>query len=162
MFCPLCKAEYRPGFTRCADCEVDLVYELPVEVRAEEDGASTDLGPLAEEPAGSGARFCPLCLAEFREGFTECNECRVPLVTRSQAASARVRLWKGERQQELDRILIALASAEIPSHYKESLSLTPKFRFATPFVSAKFDYEVWIFRSDLDRAEAAIREEDQE
>jgi hypothetical protein len=29
MFCPLCKAEYRPGFTHCADCDVDLVYELP-------------------------------------------------------------------------------------------------------------------------------------
>lgn len=29
MFCPQCKAEYRPGFTRCADCDVDLVWELP-------------------------------------------------------------------------------------------------------------------------------------
>ena len=29
MFCPLCHAEYRPGFHRCADCDVDLVYELP-------------------------------------------------------------------------------------------------------------------------------------
>ena len=29
MFCPRCKAEYRKGFSRCADCEVDLVYELP-------------------------------------------------------------------------------------------------------------------------------------
>ena len=28
MFCPLCKAEYRPGFTRCADCDVPLVHEL--------------------------------------------------------------------------------------------------------------------------------------
>jgi hypothetical protein len=25
MFCPLCKTEYREGFTRCADCGVDLV-----------------------------------------------------------------------------------------------------------------------------------------
>ena len=29
MFCPECRAEYRPGFTRCADCGVDLVQELP-------------------------------------------------------------------------------------------------------------------------------------
>jgi hypothetical protein len=29
MFCPVCKAEYRQGFTRCADCDVELVYELP-------------------------------------------------------------------------------------------------------------------------------------
>ncbi len=29
MICPRCKAEYRPGFTHCADCDVDLVWELP-------------------------------------------------------------------------------------------------------------------------------------
>ena len=29
MFCPHCKAEYRAGFTHCADCDVDLVWELP-------------------------------------------------------------------------------------------------------------------------------------
>jgi hypothetical protein len=29
MFCPQCKAEYRQGFTLCADCHVELVYELP-------------------------------------------------------------------------------------------------------------------------------------
>lgn len=31
MFCPVCKAEYRQGFTRCADCDVELVWELPAE-----------------------------------------------------------------------------------------------------------------------------------
>ena len=29
MFCPKCGDEYRPGFTRCADCDVDLVEKLP-------------------------------------------------------------------------------------------------------------------------------------
>ena len=29
MFCPKCRTEYRPGFTRCADCDVDLVDSLP-------------------------------------------------------------------------------------------------------------------------------------
>jgi hypothetical protein len=29
MFCPVCKVEYRPGFTRCTDCDLDLVPELP-------------------------------------------------------------------------------------------------------------------------------------
>jgi hypothetical protein len=28
MFCPNCKAEYREGFTHCADCDVDLVESL--------------------------------------------------------------------------------------------------------------------------------------
>jgi len=31
MFCPLCKAEYREGFYRCADCNVALVNSLPDE-----------------------------------------------------------------------------------------------------------------------------------
>lgn len=30
MFCPKCRAEYRPGFTRCSDCEMDLVELLPL------------------------------------------------------------------------------------------------------------------------------------
>lgn len=33
MFCPVCKAEYRAGFTRCSDCDVSLVENL--------DGANT-------------------------------------------------------------------------------------------------------------------------
>jgi len=43
MFCPQCKVEYRPGFTQCSDCEVDLVQALP-------EGPSPDneLTPLWE------------------------------------------------------------------------------------------------------------------
>jgi hypothetical protein len=29
MFCPQCNVEYRPGFTRCSDCDVDLVQDPP-------------------------------------------------------------------------------------------------------------------------------------
>jgi len=29
MYCPNCATEYRPGFTHCADCDVDLVAEPP-------------------------------------------------------------------------------------------------------------------------------------
>ena len=31
MFCPQCKAEYRAGFTKCSDCDVELVKQLPAD-----------------------------------------------------------------------------------------------------------------------------------
>lgn len=31
MFCPKCKSEYREGFSKCAECDVDLISELPPE-----------------------------------------------------------------------------------------------------------------------------------
>jgi hypothetical protein len=37
MFCPECKAEYRPGFTHCVDCDLDLVDALPP---AQEDNSA--------------------------------------------------------------------------------------------------------------------------
>jgi hypothetical protein len=42
MFCPKCRSEYRPGFTRCKDCDVTLVAEL----RPEEDPEFVDLVEL--------------------------------------------------------------------------------------------------------------------
>ena len=35
MFCPLCKSEYRIGYTCCKDCNVHLVHELPPETESE-------------------------------------------------------------------------------------------------------------------------------
>lgn len=31
MYCPNCGVEYRPGFTHCNDCDVDLVEKLPAD-----------------------------------------------------------------------------------------------------------------------------------
>lgn len=48
MICPQCKAEYRQGFTHCADCDVDLVWELPktaIEMRSAEN-----IGDPNEDP----------------------------------------------------------------------------------------------------------------
>ncbi len=35
MYCPQCRAEYRPGFDKCADCGLALVHELPVDPEPE-------------------------------------------------------------------------------------------------------------------------------
>lgn len=43
MFCPKCKTEYRPGFTRCADCGSDLVDRLPEEPRPIRSGQTGEV-----------------------------------------------------------------------------------------------------------------------
>ena len=37
MYCPLCRSEYRDGFTFCAECHAGLVEELPAEEPPQED-----------------------------------------------------------------------------------------------------------------------------
>src|SRR5260370_11896133 len=53
MFCPQCKAEYRQGFTRCADCDVDLVCEPPAAVNG--------LGPWGKAGARAEVSDDPFC-----------------------------------------------------------------------------------------------------
>ncbi len=43
MFCPKCKTEYREGFSRCADCDIDLIPELPPEPEPEPSEEYVDL-----------------------------------------------------------------------------------------------------------------------
>lgn len=42
MFCPNCGYEYREGFTKCSDCGVALVEELPAEETSEETAHDDD------------------------------------------------------------------------------------------------------------------------
>lgn len=37
MFCPKCKYEYREGFTKCSDCNLELIKELPSEEKINKD-----------------------------------------------------------------------------------------------------------------------------
>jgi hypothetical protein len=43
LFCPKCKAEYKPGYYECADCGEPLVHELTVKrpLSAEEEKAAS-------------------------------------------------------------------------------------------------------------------------
>lgn len=51
MICPRCKAEYRIGFTRCTDCDVDLVYELPAQTAREEEVVEEPVAVVEGEEA---------------------------------------------------------------------------------------------------------------
>ena len=52
MFCPNCKSEYRPGFTHCVDCDVDLVDALEGASGSRAAGAASEARPGADEAEG--------------------------------------------------------------------------------------------------------------
>jgi hypothetical protein len=61
MYCPQCRVEYRPGFGRCSDCEVDLVEEL-APLNAPEPELDVNSRPdLAPRPFFL-AWFVPMCI----------------------------------------------------------------------------------------------------
>ena len=87
MFCPRCKAEYREGFSTCADCQISLVEDLEnyqdiVEITHENADQSTE---ASKEPtqrrivAEEGTLLCPKCHAEYRDDFEICAQCEVEL-----------------------------------------------------------------------------------
>jgi len=74
MFCPECRDEYRPGFTRCATCDAALVEVLDV------PGPSVPAPVLAEAtPEEALAVFCGfLTLDEARLGREKVRAAKLP------------------------------------------------------------------------------------
>jgi hypothetical protein len=73
MYCPKCRAEYRVGFTRCSDCCIDLVNELPAETSELEESARLwpDAESLAELWRGEDAVLHDRLIGELkRAGIT--------------------------------------------------------------------------------------------
>ena len=75
MFCPVCADEYRPGFTRCATCDVDLVAAPDV-------AAPNKTAPMLAEVAAeeATANFCGfLTLEEAREARDNVRDAGMPV-----------------------------------------------------------------------------------
>ena len=64
MFCPVCKGEFRDGFTHCDNCNVDLV---------------ADLNNITEKVDGE-FKLCPACHRKYQDNEEACSECGLRLI----------------------------------------------------------------------------------
>ena len=55
MFCPVCRDQFRAGFTRCEGCAADLVEQLD---SGTDTGAGSPAGSLAPDMSGAKADYC--------------------------------------------------------------------------------------------------------
>jgi hypothetical protein len=117
VFCPQCKAEYRQGFTRCSDCDVDLVHELPRDSVATQ---SLDDDALTSRSADGGMRpiwrgivqdYCvSLCYTLREHGITyKVNEAPGP---RGPRLSVGRRYELTVPEEEYERAMAALSIEE--------------------------------------------------
>jgi hypothetical protein len=151
----------KENYIHCrVDSKVRLskVYVAAKDARAARDLVNQRASDAPQRATGTGFRFCPLCLSEFRPGFDRCSDCRVQLVaTRAEAMASSSLLWQGDREETLDLILRVLDAVEIPAYQRER-SLRPAIRaFGIPIGrQVRIKYEIRVFRSDLERARTAI------
>ena len=108
--------------------------------------------------------YCPLCKAEYRQGFSRCSDCQVALVaTQEEANSVAVdRLWTGDDRRKMEKILNGLMDAEVPFRSKETLKAQPwpwlsilLFRFMRP--RPTFEFYIDIFDKDRARSDEVLR-----
>ena len=118
--------------------------------------------------------FCPLCQAEYREGFAQCSDCHIDLTNSFQdAQNAAALLWRGKKQGMLDKVLAVLDNVDVRSHFKEISEpvrenentwgvqrLLPLYVRLLLRASREFrlHYEVWVLKEDLEKARSAIAE----
>ncbi|HXN65440.1 MAG TPA: hypothetical protein VN862_08915 [Candidatus Acidoferrales bacterium] len=111
--------------------------------------------------------FCPVCKSEYQQGYTQCAECGVALVSSMPAddpsgAPQReplVVLWRGQDPVAFSAILSALADAAIP--YRESHSRDYAACLSQPFALSFYGLPHWqilVHPSDLDRGKSVAEE----
>ena len=111
--------------------------------------------------------FCPLCKAEFQDGFTQCSDCHIPLVATKEEAERRAitGVWKGGDKVQFEMVLSALQEAEIPVQFREHLNLRAATRkslrsivLGRPNDGHETEFEVRVLGSDAERAQIAIHQ----
>jgi hypothetical protein len=142
MFCPKCKSEYRFGFTRCEDCDVDLVESLDAPGnRAPGDDLSA--------PVLLWSGFHTGTLEEIRAALDDANIAYndEPLEARLLYASMRnpLEIWVQKADFDAARKLIAKQLAgegETPSAERASRRRSLGIRFSAPVHSGEFRSQI--------------------
>ena len=94
-WCPQCRDEFVHAMTRCPECEVDLVDELPAAGEAAGEAAAShsgwirgwadDVDKRAEEAQAARSEWneaesCPACQTPMSPDAAECPECGLVFV----------------------------------------------------------------------------------
>jgi hypothetical protein len=111
------------------------------------------------------AVFCPLCKAEFRDGFTQCSDCRISLVATKQEADRQTVtcVWKGGDKREFEAVLSSLQQAEIPLLFREHLNVRAAVRSSLLSTvlgrvnrTRDTEFEVQVLGNDAERARLVV------
>ena len=119
-----------------------------------EDHHESTLG-FVSRGSDSNRMFCPQCKAEYREGFTRCSDCDVPLVAsmgkEQEADDPPETVWRGGDPIALSRVVSLLREAGITHNVLPTWQhLVFEFAMPRPF------YEVKVLRSQLATAAALV------
>ncbi len=77
MFCPECRDEYRPGFTRCATCDLDLVESLETSAPAHKPAPAIVSEIAVDEPMANLCGF--LSIDEARDAREKVRQASLPV-----------------------------------------------------------------------------------
>jgi len=99
-YCPQCLSEYRPGFTRCASCDVALVESLPPEMDLSEQSIKEalagkhlvaitrgELAVIKETRSLLARRHIPSLMIKDEDSCATCGPPRLLLLVTEQDAS---------------------------------------------------------------------------
>ena len=107
--------------------------------------------------------FCPLCKAEYREGFYRCSDCDVELVSflaeppAEEAPDEPLKLlWRGQDPVLFTAVLSALNDAQIAHHDMTTQDNERLSSLSFPAVYSAPGFEIRVFRSDLDDAQRVL------
>ena len=157
MFCPVCHAEYRPGFTRCSDCQVDLVRELPTTSSGFISKAERDDQDAGESDSMEvlWAGVDPRVHDRIAETLTAAG------IDYNDEAAKSFLLPASERRLEIRVFSSDLDAAKkaVADAHDEGLEAPPEFSTAS---SDPFRQDQHAFRGDRSDNAAAIAAEDEE